>query len=102
MIDGIEDFDDLTGKQVTNLRLDCLFLKKAYEIALQRMNEYTWTQCIFMAIKELEDCGIRYVITDKPVRLINQSFRVNEKLQAGFAKSRKNRRYLRCIPRLEI
>ena len=57
----VDDTDKLTNKQLLNLRLDCLVLKKSYEISLQRIIKLTWRKCINIAIKELEDSGIVHI-----------------------------------------
>ena len=58
MFHNVDDIHDLTNTQLLNVKLDCLYLKKGYEIALQRMNQLTWTDCLILAIKDLADIGI--------------------------------------------
>ena len=48
------------------------------------MNKCTWTDCIRLAIQDLEDCGLVHISNKRTVRMLNQSFRHNEKLQSGY------------------
>jgi hypothetical protein len=62
----IEDWNDdsatqLTAKQERRIVTRCLYLRKAYEIAVQFMNLWTWKECCAVAIKSLRDCGMNYV-----------------------------------------
>ena len=51
-------FEALTSDAKQFLRQKCMYLKKAYEIAVQKMNSITWGKCCSLAILELADMGI--------------------------------------------
>ena len=77
----IRDFDEndkLTDKQITKIRYQCIYLRKAYEVAIQYMNGITWVQSIRKAIEELSDQGIIIVKNDKTIRKWNVMFRTDE------------------------
>ncbi len=62
----IEDWNNdgttkLTSKQEHRLVTQCLYLRKAYKIAVQCMNGWNWKECCAEAIKSLRYCGINYV-----------------------------------------
>jgi hypothetical protein len=57
----------LTAKQERRIVTQCLYLRKAYEIAVQRMNAWTWKECCAEAIKSLHDCGINYVSNERTI-----------------------------------
>ena len=44
-------FDDLTTKQKEKLRMQCLYLKNAYELAVQYMYDLKWKDICDLAIK---------------------------------------------------
>ena len=62
------------------MRLHYLYLKNAYECALQYMNKFTWKQCITMAIDKLSDTGINNIRNEKTIRLLHRQFRDNDVL----------------------
>jgi hypothetical protein len=67
----IRDFDEndkLTDKQITKIQYQCIYLRKAYEVAIQYMNGITWVQSIRKAIEDLSDKGIIIVKNDKTIR----------------------------------
>jgi hypothetical protein len=68
----------LTAKQERRIVTQCLYLRKAYEIAVQRMNTWTWKECCAEAIKSLHDCGINYVGNEPTIRRLHMFFRKNE------------------------
>ena len=47
------------------MRYKCLYLRKAYELAIQFMSAKTWIGCIDMAISEISDIGIQYIKNGK-------------------------------------
>jgi hypothetical protein len=56
----IEDWNNdrttqLTAGQERKIVTQCLYLRKAYEIAAQCMNSWTWKECCTEAIKSLRD-----------------------------------------------
>jgi hypothetical protein len=70
----------LTTKQERRIVTQCLYLRKAYEIAVQRMNAWTWKECCVEAIKLLRDCGISYVRHERTIQRWHMFFRQNETL----------------------
>ena len=78
LVDDNIDMDDLSSNQKQHLRYQCIYLRKSYEIALQYMNTYTWTQCINVALVELCDQGIVNIKCDRTIREWNIRFRNNE------------------------
>jgi hypothetical protein len=58
----------LTAKQERRIVTQCLYLRKAYKIAVQCMNAWTWKECCAEAIKSLRDCGINYVGNEVTIR----------------------------------
>lgn len=61
------------------LRHQCLYLRQAYEVALQFMNKKTWKECCMRAIEELASVGVTAIINDKALRRWHIMFR-NEEL----------------------
>ena len=64
-----------------------MYLRKAYGIALQRMNQNTWIQCINVALSELNDNGYETITNSKTIRTWNVSFRKTETFQVSFLKN---------------
>ena len=60
LLHAVESVDRLSSFQKQHLRFDCIYLKKAYEIAIQNMNSWTWKQCAQAAIAELNDVGFNH------------------------------------------
>ena len=65
MVAGLDTVSKLTTKQKEKLRIQCLYLKQAYEIAIQKMNGNTWSECCNMAIEEIETIQITKVGNEK-------------------------------------
>ena len=78
LIDDNIDIEDLSNFQRQNLRYQCTYLCKAYEIALQYMNTFSWTKCIQMALAEISDSGVFHIKNEKTIRQLNIQFRQNE------------------------
>ena len=72
------DIEDLLNDQRQNLRYQCIYLRKAYETAMQFMNSLSWTKCIDIALLELSDQGIFHFKNEKAIRILNKKFRHNE------------------------
>ena len=53
LLSDIKDTNELTSKQKENIRNQCLYLRKSYELAIQHMNKLTWKECCKLAIDEL-------------------------------------------------
>ena len=90
----IEDWNNdgttkLTSKQERRLVTQCLYLRKAYEIAVQCMNAWTWKECCAEAIKSLRDCGINYVGNEETIRRWHIYFRKHETFPNPLGCSRK-------------
>jgi hypothetical protein len=53
ILEGCDDDNTtkLTAKQERHIVTQCLYLRKAYEIAVQCMNAWTWKECCAEAIK---------------------------------------------------
>ena len=75
----IDNINKTTRKQEQRLRMQFLYLRKLYELALQYMNTSTWLVCICCAIQELSDNGIISVKNEQIVRRIHSQFRMNNK-----------------------
>jgi len=45
---------NITNKGMTHLRMQFMYLRKAYELAIQFMNKKTWKQCCEMTIQHLD------------------------------------------------
>lgn len=56
------------------LRQKCLLLCRAYEIALDKMNEIRWNECCDQAVRELNKCGICVVTCGRTLERWNKSF----------------------------
>ena len=69
------------------MRQQCLYLRKSYEISVQRMNTSMWEDCIKLAIDELADCGIFGINNYRTVQLINLEFRKSEQLTSSYERS---------------
>ena len=74
------DIDDLSNDQRQNICYQCIYLRKAYETALQFMNSLSWTKCIDTAILELSHQGIFHFKNEKSIRILNKDFRHNKSL----------------------
>ena len=77
LCDTINDLEDITAKARQHLRYKCMYIKKAYEIALQKMNQLTWHECCKLAVEEVNDIGVNYITGWKTIAGWNQQFRSN-------------------------
>ena len=75
LLDDIKIINDITSKQRQSIRMYCMYLKKAYELALQYICVQKWKTCIRLAINELADVGITDIKDEKTIRLMNCHFR---------------------------
>ena len=66
-----KEVGDMTSHQKHIIRTRCLYLLKAYELALQRMNRLTWSGCISLAVSQLKDNGIEYLKSERVIRDLN-------------------------------
>lgn len=55
MFKDVESIEALTINTRQVLRNKCMYLTKAYEVALQNMKERTWSESCAMEIEELQD-----------------------------------------------
>jgi hypothetical protein len=65
IIDGIDSIKELSSSQRQQIRFDCLYLRKAYEVTVQNMNKFTWKDCIIIAIDEMKDVGFNHIKNEK-------------------------------------
>ena len=92
----IDEMDVLTMAQRQTTCYRSLYLRRAYEIPLQHMNEWAWVECVYMAIMELYDDGIRYYSNGKKQLgcwINNSGQHIN--LWLAIPKSRENQNYSR-------
>ena len=89
LVSDIKDINELTSKQKENIRNQCLYLRKSYELAIQHMNKLTWKECCKLAIDELGDDGIYFVKNEKTVRRWHTQFR---KCELFFTPNNRNER----------
>jgi hypothetical protein len=91
IMEGCDDDNTtkLTAKQERRIVTQCLYLWKAYEIAVQCMNAWTWKECCAEAIKSLCDCVINYVGNEVTIRRWHIYFRKNETFPNPLGCSRK-------------
>jgi hypothetical protein len=79
----------LAAKQERCIVTQCLYLRKAYKIAAQCMNAWTWKECCAEAIKSLCDCGINYVGHEETIGRWHIYFRTNETFPNPLGHSKK-------------
>ena len=87
LLSDVEDIEVLSVKQKEQLRLRCIYLNKAYEVAIQYMNSIGWVECVKIAIDELRYCDIDYISNERTVRRWHTEFRTNEKFNISFVRS---------------
>ena len=75
---------NLSSKQREYIRIQAIYLAKSYELALQKMNEVTWTESINAAIEEVNDMGISNISTDRTIREWNCLFRIKEQFRVPY------------------
>ena len=61
IIDEINSIDELSSSQRQQIRFDCLYLRKAYKVAVQNMNQITWKEYIIISIEEMKDAGFNHI-----------------------------------------
>ena len=66
----------ITTKGRQYLRMQFIYLRKAYELLLQYMNSKTWAECYQLCIDNLEDNGINYLRSKVTLTKWNREFRV--------------------------
>ena len=81
------DINSVSSYQRQIIRQQCFYLRKAYEVAIQKMNTFTWTECVKIAIDELADSGITSITNYRTVQVLNIQFREKEKLMIPYLRS---------------
>ena len=98
LLHDVKDTTILSNNQKNTLRHQCLYLKKAYEIALQCMNTITWQDCATKAIEMLADVGINTVTSSRTIMKLNAYFRVNKMLDVPFVRVSREPKLFGCFP----
>ena len=98
LLDDIESLDNLSSWQKQHVRLDFIYLKNLYEIAIQNMNSFTWTECSIEAISVLCDAGFTHKLHNRSLRDLNMKYRVNEKLHVPLSVSKSKPIIFEIIP----
>ena len=98
---GSSPIDELSSKQKEHLRYQCLYLRKAYEIAIQFMSAKTWTECIIMAISELADIGIQFIKNEKTVRQWHTIFKNNECFNIAYVRQETEPKVFTFFPQVK-
>ena len=80
----VADINNISSHQRQTIRQQCMYLRKAYEVAIQKMNSSTWSECVKIAIDELADCGIVSIKKHRTIQLLNLQFRKSERLFVPF------------------
>ena len=101
LLHDVECVDELSSYQKQHLRFDCVYLKKAYEIAIQNMNSWTWKECCLRAIAELSDAGFSHIKNERTLRNLNMKFRVNHKIPVPFSFSTRKPYIFLILPELK-
>ena len=65
---GDSDKSPLDARQQQRIVTQCLYLRKAYENAIQYMNAWTWHKCCEEAVQSIRDLGISYICNEKTIR----------------------------------
>ena len=76
LLDDFQSLDNLSSYQKQHIRLDCVYLKKLYEIGIQHMNCWTWRKYSTEAISILNDAGFTHRVNERSLRTLNTKFRV--------------------------
>ena len=70
----------LDDKHAVEIVYKCLYLRQAYQIALEKIAtpQTTWEDCCREAIKKLANVGIRRITSGRTIQDWNLTFRINE------------------------
>ena len=66
--------EEITVSAREIIRYKCLYLRKAYEIAVQKMNTITWGECCSQAVNELCNIGISFITYGRTIQRWNVEF----------------------------
>ena len=91
-------FEGLTSDAKQFLRQKCMYLKKAYEIAVEKMNSITWGKCCSLAILELADMGIEVFKNFQTIQTWNRDFRKLEIFMVPFLKHHRESKLFTLFP----
>ena len=75
-----------------------MYSSKSYELALQHMNDLTWTKVTQLTIDEFKDCGIYDIKHEMTIRRINVHFRVNEQMNVPNTKDAREPKVFNFFP----
>ena len=89
---------NMTNKCMTHLRMQFMYLRKAYELAIQFMNQKTWKQCCEICIEYLEDNGTRYCSSTWTLMKWNKQFRIYDSFDAPFLKEGREPKLFQFFP----
>ena len=70
----------MRSKEKRHLRMQSIYLKKVYELALQYMNNKTWRECCKMCIDILSGNDVNYIKSDQIIMKWNRKFKVKDPL----------------------
>ena len=92
------ELGSLTVKARKIIRLKCMYLRKAYEIAIQHMNQKTWGECCTLAVAELKDVGIDYITQGRTIQNWNMEYRKTELFEIPNAKMNREPKLFSLFP----
>ena len=98
LLPEVKDLSEPSDKQKENIRLQCMYLRTAYTIALQYMNTITWKECCRRAIIEVDEYGIQYICNEKTIRCWNILFRKNESFTLPYQKEKRHPKLFSFFP----
>ena len=92
VLKGLSDTDDtgvLTNKGMTHLRMQVVYLRTAYELAIQLMSQKTWKECCQLCIDAIVDLGTNYCKDKISIMKWNRMSRNKDTFDTPFNKERR-------------
>ena len=61
-----------------------MYLRKAYEIVLEKINTCNWNECCKQALVELKDAAVTYIICPRTLQRWNVEFRMQKRFVVSY------------------
>ena len=98
MLCAQDEVNNISNKGMTHLRMQFIYLRKAYEIALQYMNGNTWKECCEMSIMQLDDNGTTYISSPLTLMKWNKQFKKKDSFEVPFLKEGREPKLFQFFP----
>ena len=100
VVEGYDKNNELTCRDVLNIRKKATVLYNAYHLAVDLLNVWTWEKCCNEAVENLEEVGIK-IHSGRTVQRWNQEFRENGLFNTSATKKKEDPPLFHLYPEIK-